>query len=57
MEKSDIVKYNNVLNKLNMGKLEEKELELFFALCLELKNKETDEVFINITDFKNKYNM
>lgn len=57
MEKSDIVKYNNVLNKLNMGKLEEKELELFFALCLELKNKKTDEVFINITDFKNKYNM
>ena len=57
MEKSDIVKYNNVLNKLNMGKLEEKELELFFALCLELKNKETDEVFINIADFKNKYNM
>ena len=57
MEKSDIVKYNNVLNKLNMGKLEEKELELFFALYLELKNKETDEVFINITDFKNKYNM
>ena len=57
MEKNDIVKYNNALNKLNMGKLEEKELELFFALCLELKNKETDEVFINITDFKNKYNM
>jgi replication protein rep len=57
VEKTDIVKYNNVLNKLNMGKLEEKELELFFALCLELKNKETDEVFINITDFKNKYNM
>ena len=57
MEDKDLVKYNNVLNKLNMGKLEEKELELFFALCLELKNKETDEVFINITDFKNKYNM
>lgn len=57
MEKTDIVKYNNALNKLNMGKLEEKELELFFALCLELKNKEIDEVFINITDFKNKYNM
>jgi replication protein rep len=57
VEKTDIVKYNNALNKLNMGKLEEKELELFFALCLELKNKETDEVFINITDFKNKYNM
>lgn len=57
MEKSDIVKYNNVLNKLNLAKLEEKELELFFALCLELKNKGSDEVNINITDFKNRYNM
>ena len=57
MEKSNIVKYNNVLNKLNLAKLEEKELELFFALCLELKNKGSDEVIINITDFKNRYNM
>lgn len=57
MENKDLVKYNNVLNKLNIGKLEEKELELFFALCLELKEKGTDEVFINITDFKNRYNM
>ena len=57
MEKNDIVKYNNVLNKLNLAKLEEKELELFFALCLELKNKGSDEVNINITNFKNRYNM
>lgn len=57
MEKNDIVKYNNVLNKLKMGKLEEKELELFFALCLELKENGTDDVFINITEFKNRYNM
>ena len=57
MEDKDLVKYNNVLNKLNIGKLEEKELELFFALCLELKEKGTDEVYINITEFKNRYNM
>ena len=57
MEKNDIVKYNNVLNKLKMGKLAEKELELFFALCLELKENGTDDVFINITEFKNRYNM
>ena len=57
MEKNDIVKYNNALNKLKMGKLEEKELELFFALCLELKEKGTDDVYINITEFKNRYNM
>ena len=57
MEDKDLVKYNNVLNKLNIGKLEEKELELFFALCLELKEKGTVEVYINITEFKNRYNM
>lgn len=56
MEK-DLVKYNNVLNKLSIGKLEEKELELFFALCLELKEKGVEDVYINITDFKNRYNM
>ena len=56
-EKCDIVKYNNVLNRLSIGKLEEKELELFFALCLELKEKGVEDVYINITDFKNRYNM
>lgn len=56
MEK-DLVKYNNVLNRLSIGKLEEKELELFFALCLELKEKGVEDVYINITEFKNRYNM
>lgn len=56
-EKCDLVKYNNVLNRLSIGKLEEKELELFFALCLELKEKGVEDVYINITDFKNRYNM
>ena len=56
-EKCDLVKYNNVLNRLSIGKLEEKELELFFALCLELKEKGVEDVYINITDFKNLYNM
>ena len=56
MVKNDIVKYDNILNKLSLNNLEEKELELFFALCLELKEKGTDEVYINITEFKNQYN-
>ena len=56
-EKCDLVKYNNVLNRLSIGKLEEKELELFFALCLELKEKGVEDVYINITEFKNHYNM
>lgn len=56
MVKNDIVKYDNILNKLSLNNLEEKELELFFALCLELKEKGIDEVYINITEFKNQYN-
>ena len=56
MVKNDIVKYDNILNKLSLNNLEEKELELFFALCLSLKEKGTDEVYINITEFKNQYN-
>lgn len=56
MVKNDIVKYDNILNKLSLSKLEEKELELFFALCLVLKEKGTDEVFISITEFKDKFN-
>lgn len=56
MVKNDIVKYDNILNKLSLNNLEEKELELFFALCLVLKEKGTDEVFINIAEFKDKFN-
>ena len=56
MVKNDIVKYDNILKKLSLSKLEEKELELFFALCLVLKEKGTDEVFISITEFKDKFN-
>lgn len=58
MNKSkDLVKYHNDINKLKMGNLDEKELELFFALCVELKDIGEDEVKINIREFKRKYNI
>ena len=57
MKKNDIVKYNNDLNKLNMSNLKEKELELFYAICLELKDRGTDEITIDITDFKKEFNI
>lgn len=53
----DLVKYHNDINKLKMGNLDEKELELFFALCVELKDIGEDEVKINIREFKRKYNI
>lgn len=53
----DLVKYHNDINKLKMGNLDEKELELFFALCVELKDIGEDEVKINIREFKKKYNI
>ena len=55
MKKNDIVKYNNDLNKLNMSNLKEKELELFYAICCELKDRGTDEITIDITDFIKEY--
>ena len=57
MKKNDIVKYNNDLNKLNMSNLKEKELELFYAICSELKDRGTDEITIDITDFKKEFNI
>ena len=57
MKKNDIVKYNNDLNKLNMSNLKEKELELFYAICCELKDKGTDEIIIDIADFKKEFNI
>ena len=57
MKKKDIVKYNNDLNKLNMSNLKEKELELFYAICCELKDRGTDEITIDITDFKKEFNI
>ena len=58
MDKSkDLVKYHNDINKLKMGNLDEKELEPFFALCVELKDIGEDEVKINIREFKRKYNI
>lgn len=53
----DIVKYNNDLNKLNMASLKEKELELFYAICLELKEKGTNTVVVDITEFRKDFNI
>lgn len=53
----DIVKYNNDLNKLNMASLKEKELELFYAICLELKEKGTNTVVVDITEFRKAFNI
>lgn len=53
----DLVKYNNDLNKLNMSNLKDKELELFYAICLELKEKGTNIITIDISDFRKEFNI
>lgn len=53
----DLVKYHNDLNQLNMANLKEKELELFYAICLELKDKQNTEISININEFKKEFNI
>lgn len=57
MKKNDIVKYNNDLNKLNMSTLKDKELELFYAICLELKERGTDTIIVDITEFRKAFNI
>jgi hypothetical protein len=57
VKKNDIVKYNNDLNKLNMSTLKDKELELFYAICLELKEKGIDVITIDITEFRKEFNI
>lgn len=52
-----IVKYNNELNKLNMSNLKEKELELFYAICCRLKDIGTEEITLDITNFKKEFNI
>lgn len=52
-----IVKYNNELNKLNMSNLKEKELELFYAICCRLKDIGTEEIILDITNFKKEFNI
>lgn len=58
MEKSkELVKYHNDLNKLNMSSLKEKELELFYAICVELKQQGNSEIKLNINEFKKDFNI
>ena len=53
----DMVKYHNDLNRLNMATLKEKELELFYAICLKLKENGIEEITIDISDFKKEFNI
>lgn len=52
-----IVKYHNELNKLNVSNLKEKELELFYAICCQLKDIGTTEITIDIASFKKEFNI
>lgn len=52
-----IVKYHNELNKLNISNLKEKELELFYAICCQLRDIGTEEITLDITNFKKEFNI
>lgn len=52
-----IVKYHNELNKLNISNLKEKELELFYAICCQLRDIGTTEIIIDIASFKKEFNI
>lgn len=50
--KKNIIKYNNDLNKVQFKNFKEKELDLFFSMCLKLKEKKTEEVSFKFSDLK-----
>lgn len=48
----EIVQYHNDLNTLQIGGFTEKEMDIFFAICLKLKNKELKEVELSFSEIQ-----
>lgn len=47
-----IVEYDSKMNELNFGKFTEKELDLFFSICYEMKNEGVNEVTLTFQELK-----
>lgn len=52
MSNSSIVKYHNDLNNLQMTGFTEKEIDLFFAICLKMKNKSIQELSLTFQELR-----
>ena len=50
---TEIVKYHNDMNKVNLGNFLVKELDLFFSLCFKLKESGENEIKISFADIQN----
>lgn len=51
-----VVKYKNDLNSIPMRKFNSKEMDLFFSICAEMKNKSTNLIRFYFEDLKNLSN-
>lgn len=48
----EVVKYHNDINKIKLGTLAEKELDIFFSLLFKLKDNETDTISLELKELK-----
>lgn len=53
----NIVKYKNEMNKMDITKLSGTDLKIFMAICCELKDQGTNELYIDFTDLKSMVGM
>ena len=48
----EIVKYNNNLNKISLKNFTKQDMNLFYAICVKMKNKGTDTVVMSFSEIK-----
>lgn len=48
----EIVKYNNNLNKVSLKNFTKQDMNLFYAICVKMKNKGTDTVVLSFSEIK-----
>lgn len=49
---TELVKYHNDMNKISFSGFKEKELDLFFSICVRLKEHGTNEIIFNFSELR-----
>lgn len=49
---NEVVKYNNQMNSIALKNFNAVEMDLFYALCTQVKNKGTDDIHLNFEQLK-----
>ena len=48
----DLVVFSNHMNKMNLGILKDKELDLFMSICLKLRDEGTKKIELEFSELK-----